>query len=237
MKKSFAVILILALILSFNALAAAESVETADASTMRLARTEGSVLVKDEAGTALSWQENMRLYSGNTVETEAESRAGISLDAEKTITLDEKSLVSLHQHGKDLRVKLEDGAMYFSVYRPLHSDEQYEIETSTMVLGIRGTAGYVESFSPDVTMVILTSGKAVITAATGETYEIRPGKCVVVRNTSAGADFVVSDIHQSGYPDLLTKELATDPFQFPSYEYASSFGSSSGGSSGPFDHP
>ena len=59
MKKSFAVILILALILSFNALAAAESVETADASTMRLARTEGSVLVKDEAGTALSWQENI----------------------------------------------------------------------------------------------------------------------------------------------------------------------------------
>lgn len=227
MKKTVTILLVLVLIFSLSVFAAAESVETADASTMRLARAEGSVLLRDEAGTTISYRENMRLYSGNTVETETGSHAGISLDEEKTVTLDEDSLVSLHQSGKKLRVRLENGAMYFSVYRPLSSDEQYDIETSTMVLGIRGTAGYVEAISPTVSLVILNSGKAVITAVTGEEYEILPGKCVIIRITSSGAEFVVSDIRPSGYPGFLTNELAADPFQFPSYNYSGGASSTS----------
>ena len=87
MKKSVTVILILALIFtlsfSLSAFAAADSVESAEASTMRLARAEGSVSVKDEAGEEISFREDMRLYSGNSVATEADSRAGISLDEVK----------------------------------------------------------------------------------------------------------------------------------------------------------
>ena len=211
MKKSVAIIMVLALILSFSLYAAAESVETADASTMRLARTEGCVFLRDEAGTDLSFRENMRLYSGNTVETEMDSRAGISLDKTKIVTLDEQSFVKLQQNGKNLRVKLENGAMYFSVSKPLASDEQFEIETSTMVLGIRGTSGYVEALSPTASMVILTSGHAVITAASGEEQEIYPGQCVIIRVTSSGSEFVVSALSPSGFPALLTAELAADP--------------------------
>ncbi len=234
MKKSVTIILILALIFSLNAFAAAESVETADASTMRLVRTEGTVFLKDEEGTELSLREDMRLYSGNTVETEADSRAGISLDEVKTITLDEDSFVSLHQDGKKLRVNLEAGAMYFSVYQPLAYDEQFEIETSTMVLGIRGTSGYVETISPTVSKVILTSGHVVIKAASGEEYDLYPGKCVVIERTSSGTDFDVSDIYPSGYPDFLREELAADPFQFDNWNYAPS---SNDGSSVPIQFP
>ena len=211
MKKSVIIIMVLALIFNVSVFAAAESVETADASTMRLARAEGCVFLKDEAGTELSFRENMRLYSGNTVETEADSRAGISLDKTKIVTLDEESFVSLHQTGKKLRVKLETGAMYFSVSKPLASDEQFDIETSTMVLGIRGTSGYVEALSPTASMVILTSGHVVITAVSGEEQEINPGQCVIIRLTSSGAEFVVSSVSPSGFPAFLTAELAADP--------------------------
>ena len=211
MKKTVAIIMVLTLILSFRFFAAAESVESADASTMRLTRAEGCVFLKDESGTDLSFRENMRLYSGNTVATEADSRAGISLDKTKIITLDEQSFASLHQNGKKLRVKLESGAMYFSVSKPLASDEQFDIETSTMLLGIRGTSGYVEALSPTASMVILTSGHAVITAASGEEQEINPGQCVVIRLTSSGAEFIVSTVSPSGFPALLTEELAADP--------------------------
>ena len=178
---------------------------------MRLTRAEGCVFLKDESGTDLSFRENMRLYSGNTVATEADSRAGISLDKTKIITLDEQSFASLHQNGKKLRVKLESGAMYFSVSKPLASDEQFDIETSTMLLGIRGTSGYVEALSPTASMVILTSGHAVITAVSGEEQEINPGQCVVIRLTSSGAEFIVSSVSPSGFPALLTEELAADP--------------------------
>ena len=71
MKKSVAIFIALTLILNLSFFAAAETVESADASTMRLARTEGGVSLKDESGTELSYRENMRLYSGNTVATEA----------------------------------------------------------------------------------------------------------------------------------------------------------------------
>ena len=210
MKKSVAIIMALTLLLNLSFFAAAETVESADASTMRLARAEGSIFLKDESGTELSYRENMRLYSGNTVATEAASRAGISLDETKIVTLDEQSLASLHQNGKKLRVKLENGAMYFSVSKPLASDEQFDIETSTMVLGIRGTSGYVEALSPTSSLVILTSGHAVITAVSGEEQEINPGQCVVIRLTSSGAEFIVSTISPSGFPALLTEGLAAD---------------------------
>ena len=211
MKKSVAIFMALTLILSLSFFAAAETVESADASTMRLARAEGCVFLNDESGTELSYRENMRLYSGNTVATEADSRAGISLDETKIVTLDEQSFASLHQNGKKLRVKLENGAMYFSVSKPLASDEQFDIETSTMVLGIRGTSGYVEALSPTSSLVILTSGHAVITAVSGEEQEINPGQCVVIRLTSSGAEFIVSAVSPSGFPALLTEELAADP--------------------------
>ena len=211
MKKSVAIIMALTLLLNLSFFAVAETVESADASTMRLARAEGSIFLKDESGTELSYRENMRLYSGNTVATEAASRAGISLDETKIVTLGEQSFASLHQNGKKLRVKLENGAMYFSVSKPLASDEQFDIETSTMVLGIRGTSGYVEALSPTSSLVILTSGHAVITAVSGEEQEINPGQCVVIRLTSSGAEFIVSTVSPSGFPALLTEELAADP--------------------------
>lgn len=210
MKKSVAILLVLALVFSFSISATAESVTSADASSMRLVRTEGIVFLSDDSGSPLSIRENMRLYSGNTVETASDSRAGISLDKTKTVTLDEDSSASLHSEGKNLSLNLDSGAMYFSVSKPLDADENFEIRTSTMVLGIRGTSGYVAAVNDSESIVILTSGHALITAATGEEQEIAAGQRVVIRSTSSGAEFDVSSVTPYDFPVFLLTELAAD---------------------------
>ena len=210
MKKPVVILLILALVFSFSISATAESVTSADASSMRLFRTEGIVFLSDDSGSPLSIRENMRLYSGNTVETASDSRAGISLDKTKTVTLDEDSSASLHSEGKNLSLNLDSGAMYFSVSKPLDADENFEIRTSTMVLGIRGTSGYVAAVSDSESIVILTSGHALITAATGDEQEIAAGQRVVIRSTSSGAEFDVSSVTPYDFPVFLLTELAAD---------------------------
>lgn len=210
MKKSVAILLVLALVFSFSISATAESVTSADASSMRLVRTDGIVFLTDEAGTPLSIRDNMRLYSGNTVETASDSRAGISLDKTKTVTLDEDSAASLQSEGKNLGLKLESGAMYFSVSKPLEADENFEISTSTMVLGIRGTSGYVAAVSETESIVILTSGHALITAVTGDEQEIAAGQCVTIRLEESGTKFTVSSVTPYDLPSFLLAELAAD---------------------------
>ena len=210
MKKSVAILLVLALVFSLSISATAESVTSADASSMRLFRTEGIVFLSDDSGSPLSIRENMRLYSGNTVETASDSRAGISLDKTKTVTLDEDSSANLHSEGKNLSLNLESGAMYFSVSKPLEADENFEISTSTMVLGIRGTSGYVAAVSETESVVILTSGHALITAATGDEQEIAAGQRVLIRSTSSGAEFDVSSVTPYDFPVFLLTELAAD---------------------------
>lgn len=210
MKKPVAILLVLTLVFSFSISATAESVTSADASSMRLVRTEGIVFLSDDSGSPLSIRENMRLYSGNTVETASDSRAGISLDKAKTVTLDEDSSASLHSEGKNLSLNLESGAMYFSVSKPLASDENFEIRTSTMVLGIRGTSGYVAAVSETESIVILTSGHALITAVTGDEQEIAAGQCVTIRLEESGTEFTVSSVTPYDLPSFLLAELAAD---------------------------
>ena len=210
MKKSVAILLVLALVFSLSISATAESVTSADASSMRLFRTEGIVFLSDDSGSPLSIRENMRLYSGNTVETASDSRAGISLDKTKTVTLDEDSSASLHSEGKNLSLNLESGAMYFSVSKPLDADENFEIRTSTMVLGIRGTSGYVAAVSDSESIVILTSGHALITAVTGDEQEIAAGQCVTIRLEESGTEFTVSSVTPYDLPSFLLAELAAD---------------------------
>ena len=188
----------------------AESIAAVEASSMRLMRAEGSVTLTDETGTAIAIRETMRLYSGNVVSTETESRAGISLDETKAVTVGEKSCVSLRRDGKKLELDLESGAMYFSIAKPLEAEESFTIRTSDMLLGIRGTAGQVEKTGETETAVILASGHALITAESGEEQAIHAGQRVVITQDASGTQFTVSEIPPEEYPDLLLEELAFD---------------------------
>ena len=189
----------------------AEKIDSAEAAVMRLVRILGIVSLTDEAGETPPARESMRLFSGSAVSTAEESRAGISLDEVKAVTLDEESTARLHQSGRKLALDLESGAMYFSVARPLEDDESFEIHTSTMTMGIRGTSGFVSAVSAARSVIILTSGHAEIITASGETVALEPGRRLTVTIAEDGTAEIADDpIGPEDYPSLLLEELAED---------------------------
>ena len=112
------------------------------ATTMRILRYEGTVNLQED-GILKTIKENLRLKNGNVIETQAESLVAISLDDAKVVTLDEQSSADFNQSGKYLTLNLQRGSLYFDVQKPLADDENFDIATSTMVVGIRGTSGWV----------------------------------------------------------------------------------------------
>ena len=113
------------------------------ASTMRLERLEGTVQLEDGSGREQELVSHMRFKSGNALRTEGRSLVGVSLDSSKLVTLDENSRADFVKQFKFLELKLTAGRLYFNVSKPLPEDEEFDIRTSTMVMGIRGTSGYV----------------------------------------------------------------------------------------------
>lgn len=187
-----------------------ESVDAVEASTMRLVRTEGTVSVTDENEEAIQLQIDMRLFSGNAVATETKSRAGISLDDTKTVTLGEVSLARLFQKEKVLSLNLEKGELYFNVTKPLDDDESFDISTSNMTLGIRGTTGYVSALDETSVRIIFATGQAVITASDGKTQEIEGGQEVILTMKDSASTFTVQPIFPKDYPELLVEGIKAD---------------------------
>lgn len=51
--------------------------------------------------------------------------------------------MELRKADKQLEVMLNAGTLYFNVTEPLSDNESQNIRTSTMIMGIRGTSGWV----------------------------------------------------------------------------------------------
>ena len=146
MKKLRAIsIFVLCFALLFSSTITASAAQSAKAATLRLEKTQGSVTVTNASGTSKKATQNMKLLSGYTVSTGKASYAYISLDNSKALKLDASSKVSIHKAGKKLEVKVVSGKVMFNVSAPLTSQESLTIRTSTMVTGVRGTAGWFES--------------------------------------------------------------------------------------------
>ncbi len=154
MKRLISLMLTLGLLL---ALATPASAARARAAVMRLQLAEGSVSVQDAAGNSLSYQLNMRLYSGYTVSTGSGSSAYILLDDTKAVKLDSDTTVTIKKSGRKLQVKLKCGQLTFNVTSPLEANETMEIRTSSMVLGVRGSSGVVS-----LREVIFVTGHGVV---------------------------------------------------------------------------
>lgn len=138
--KIRAAALLLALLMALTApVSAAET-----ASAVRLSRTEGTVEVCKSSGKKLSLMSKMRLYGGYHVKTGEESYAWINLDNAKLLKEDAESEVEVRKNGKQLEVNLWSGNLFFDVAEELENDETLNISTSTMIVGVRGTSGWVE---------------------------------------------------------------------------------------------
>ncbi len=170
-KKKFiviAIVLVLAIIGLVVFLVFRESIK---ATTMRILRLEGTVSLQDDSGMK-SVKENLRLVSGNVLDTSVDSLVSIGLDDVKIVTLDELSRAKFNQSGKYLNLDLTKGSLFFEVDKPLADDETFEIETSTMIVGIRGTSGWV-SVEGEHESLIITDGHVNVVGTNPVTKEVK----------------------------------------------------------------
>ena len=209
---AFAVLLAVAVFIIFLV-----SVRGISATTMRVIHLEGDVSLQDN-GILKTIRENLRLSSGNEIDTAESSSVSISLDDAKVVTMDQLSHAEFNQEGKELNLDLTRGSLFFEVDRPLAADESFEIETSTMIVGIRGTSGWV-SVDGECESLILSDGHVHIIGTnpvTGEVKEIDvdPGQRLrVYLYNDRQVDsimFELEDITERQLPEFVLVVLRSD---------------------------
>ena len=168
------------------------------AAVMRLIRTEGEVTLENASGDPGTAQLNARLNSGEKLRTGAGSSATVSLDDTKIASLDELSFAEFIKSGRALELHLLEGGVFFDVMEKLRDDETFDIKTSTMTIGIRGTSGYVRADS-DKGEFWLTDGEVEVEIEIGgikKKATVHSGEKLVVTTTEEGEPEVVVEKYE-----------------------------------------
>ena len=145
--------------------------------SIRLQRIVGTVNLYDGKGKEKTLVEKMRLSSGHSLTTALESLVMVSLDETRLLTLEEGSKAQIQAKGKKLAFDLKSGSLFFNVNEKLEDDETFDIRTSTMVCGIRGTSAFIGKDSKGHETVMVTDGVVHVVAENPRTqcgiYECR----------------------------------------------------------------
>lgn len=190
---------LLALVLLCAPLAACQ--QPGSATTMHLLRADGQVDVQNDKGKSLPAAENLGLYHGYQLGTQAASYAWIDLDSVKLAKLDEASEIEILKTGKALEIDLHSGSVFFNVTEPLADDETMAIRTTTMVVGIRGTCGWVSTDGATTTVALL-EGEVSCQATGGETLTLQAGQMAVCD----GSQITVSSLQTEDIPAFVYGE-------------------------------
>ena len=188
------------------------------AKTMKLVRAEGTVKIEQEGGKLKPIRKNARFESGEALITGAGSLASVSLDDTKIVTLQADSRAEFTKMNKQLALKLTKGALFFEVTQKLNDDESFEIRTSTITAGIKGTSGYFYVDEEGRDTMTITDGKVLISAVNPETgerkyAEISGGQRVVVHLYSESDDdhdtieLDIQDLAEEDLEDFILKML------------------------------
>ena len=182
------------------------------ATTIELLRTQGEVAVADKDGKGVSIIEGLKLYSGYQVDTRSGSYAWINLDDTKLAKMDAQSQVEIQKEGKYLEVLVHSGSLFFNVAEPLEEDESMDIRNSTMVVGIRGTCGFVESPDAQHMNVYLLEGKVECTISSPEgeilqTATIKAGETAQLVYAGEDSSITVSSFTIDDVPEYVAEEI------------------------------
>ena len=187
------------------------------ANTMRLLRVEGSVNIENVDGGTKPVIDNIRFQSGDALNTGADGLASVGLDDSKIVTLQNDSRAEFTKSGKRLELKLTKGALFFNVTEKLSDDETFEIKTSTMTAGIRGTSGYVYYDDEGRDSLVITDGVVIVTAINPETgerkyAEVRGGQSITVYlysdRTKDSVEFSITDVKENDLPGFPLQMLS-----------------------------
>ena len=141
------------------------------AGAMRVLKLEGGVTLEDADGTTRSITGNLRLQSGNALSTAADGLVSVGMDRHKIVTLQENSRAEVRKTAKWLQLFLTKGSVFFQVNKALADDETFDIRTSTMIVGIRGTSGYVSVDEDGHETLVLTDGHVEVVGTNPTTKE------------------------------------------------------------------
>lgn len=188
------------------------------AKSMKLVRAEGTVKIEQEGGKLRQIKKNARFQSGEALVTYAGSLASVNLDDTKIITLQENSRAEFTKMNKQLALKLTQGALFFEVTQKLNADEIFEIKTSTITAGIKGTSGYFYTDEEGRETLTVTDGKVIISAVNPETgerkyAEVSGGQRLVVNLYSESnkehdtIELEVTDLVEEEIEDFVLKML------------------------------
>ena len=177
--------------------------------TVRVQRFEGTVSLISNGKNA-TLMDNMLLHSGDSILTGQQSFIDMRLDDTKAVGLTQNSAADLIKSGKKLEVDVRKGEVYFYTTRKLEKDETFNLRSETLIVGIRGTSGYIKVDDRGHTMqFILTSGKVHVTGMNPTTggrreADVRAGQMINVYlfNDKVGEDSVVFHLDDFGVEDL-----------------------------------
>ena len=157
--------------------------------------------------------ENLGLYSGYGVITRAASYGWINLDDVKLAKMDQESEVEIVKEDKLLEINVSSGSLFFNVTEPLAEDETMNIRTSTMMVGIRGTCGWVETETEDVMNAYLLKGQVECTIV-DEKGNILASAMLDAGQTARmeydGKDASITVEKFSDIPDFVAEEIDDD---------------------------
>ncbi|MBQ1312087.1 MAG: FecR domain-containing protein, partial [Blautia sp.] len=123
--------------------------ESFQAATMRLLQYEGTVEIQDASGKSRVVMKNARFGSGDILQTGKESRASVSLDKSRIVSLDASTQVRFAEESGHMQLTLQEGAILLDVGEKLDKNETLDIQTSSMMVGIRGTIIFLRETSPE----------------------------------------------------------------------------------------
>ena len=211
-RMSAALLLIMSLVSAFL-LAACGPKKENTAADMHLIKAEGTVAVEDGSGNEVSLRENLGLFDGYALKTQAASYGWINMDDTKLAKMDAVSRVDIRREGKLLELDVCSGNLFFNVTEPLEADEEMNIRTSNMVAGIRGTCGWVEVPDENSMRVCLLRGKVECTvldedgnALTTETITAGESAEMVLEDDEAA--IIVAELDEAETPQFVTDALA-----------------------------
>ncbi len=192
------------------------------ASAMWLVRAEGSVAVTDGGGkdvpvrSMAGMELRLGLYDGYAVGTERASYGWINLDDTKLTKLDQESSVTISRDGRALELAIDRGSLFFNVTRPLEEDETLEIRSSSMVMAVRGTCGWVRAVDGDTFDVYIIEGKVRCTARTADavlpaTEQVSAGQTARLSIKDGQPAVAVRSFEKSEIPEFVLEEAREDP--------------------------
>lgn len=120
----------------------------------------------------------------------------------------------ISKQGNALELRLLSGKLFFNVTKPLASDESMEIQTSTMVTGIRGTSGYVCIIDEWTTLLVILDGKVSVSSfdgaavlGDGEQEQVNAGEVATLMRTENGCNMEIRKIELEDIPGFVAQEI------------------------------